>query len=119
MRDLFDRQMEITDELIDRKLPTHIDKTSSTMEKNKHQTAVVFRRFKDGDIIALFPGLKERSYSCLSYMHVGQHGPAEYQHVIASTKPAKPKEYEDLKRELEGLGYNLRVIQRRPTTIPA
>lgn len=117
MRDLFDRQMEIGDELIDRGLPTHVTPSSSM---DKHQTTVVFRKYPDGSIIALMPAVKwDHRGNCTSYMHVGQHGGADYQGVIASTKPAQPGEYEDLKRELQGLGYSLRIVHRRPTTVPA
>lgn len=84
------------------------------MEKDKHQTAVVFRKYPDGSIIALFPKLPWGKEQCGSYMHVGQHGEADYQGVIDTTKPAQPGEYEDLKRELEGLGYNLRILRRKP-----
>ena len=76
----------------------------------KQTTKVIFRKYPDGSIIALFPEEKwNRMGNCASYMHVGQHGPADYQHVVASTKPAKPHEYEDLKRELQDLGYGLRI----------
>lgn len=86
----------------------------------KQTTKVVFRKYPDGSIIALFPEEKwDHRGNCTSYMHVGQHGGADYVGVIASTKPAQPGEYEDLKRELQDLGYGLRIIQRRPTTVPA
>lgn len=76
-------------------------------------TLVVFRRWGNGDIIALFPALQDRTY-CESYEHVGQHGLAYYSGVISMTKPALPDEYAALKRELESAPYNyvLRVIKR-------
>ena len=77
---------------------------------------VVFRRFPDGDIIALFPCLAAEcldSWLCQSYMHVGQHGAAD-PHIVYDTRPARPHEYADLKAELEQIGYRLCVRQRFP-----
>jgi len=70
-------------------------------------TKVIFRKYPDGDILALFP--EERGtndpYTCSCYAHVGQHGSADPQHVIRSTKAAKPAEYAALKGERERIGY--------------
>lgn len=74
---------------------------------------VVFRRWKDGAVIALFPEvINYPDGSCESYMRVGQHSAASYPHVVAVTHPAKPEEYASLKRELEGIGYVLKVSKR-------
>ena len=83
------------------------------MGKDTFKTKVVFRKVKEGDVLALFP---EQSY-CINYktecyQHIGQHGEADYQHCIAITKLATPGEYKDLKAELESLGYALEVKQR-------
>lgn len=83
-------------------------------------TEVIFRKYKNGnkEIIALFPYDTERRYGqCSSYMHIGQHGAAEYSGVMENTKPATPLEYADLKTELENYGsedshYNLKVINK-------
>lgn len=74
---------------------------------------VVFRKYKGGDIIALFPNetLFEPG-ACSSYMHVGQHGAADYSHVISNTVAAAVTEYTPLKAELEGLGYTLNIRRR-------
>ena len=78
-------------------------------------TRVVFRKWKNGDIIALFPDepWSRSSYMTTSYMHVGQHGAADYRHVIALTKPATEDEYHDLLTELKQVGYvNLNIVKR-------
>lgn len=85
------------------------------MNKDTELTKVVFRKWKDnGSIIAFFP--EERfthaRYTCMSYEHIGQHGEASYSGLLSLTKLAKPNEYKALKRELEGLGYNLKVIKK-------
>lgn len=80
-------------------------------------TIVVFRKWRNGDIIALFPELPERnglSVFCSSFEHIGQHGPADYRGVVRQTTPATPEEYADLKAELEAAPYHyiLRVAKR-------
>lgn len=82
------------------------------MEVDKEQTEVIFRKYSDGEIIALFPYLPEFRYtSCMSYMHVGQHGTAHLE-LINTTKLASPDEYKDLQQELINIGYNLKVIKK-------
>lgn len=83
-------------------------------------TKVVFRKWKNGYIIALFPDdVNPHDGTVTSYMHIGQHGAADYVGVIASTRPAREKEYRDLLAELKAIGYTeLRVVQRaRPKFI--
>lgn len=82
------------------------------MEKDNFKTKVVFRKWPEGDILALFPEIDEGNYKCSSYMHIGQHSGADYTGCIQSTKAAIPEEYADLKRELEGLGYDLDVKRK-------
>lgn len=83
------------------------------MSKDTAITKVVFRKYRSGEILALFPYEDWASTTCSSYMHVGQHGGANYVHCIYTTKPATPDEYADLKSELESIGYNLQVIKRK------
>lgn len=76
---------------------------------------VVFRKWKNGDIIALFPDepWSHSGYMTTSYMHLGQHGAADYAGVIAETSPAQENEYRDLLDELKTIGYiNLHIVQR-------
>ena len=86
------------------------------MPDKTDKTAVVFRKMngKNGEIIALFaeePADAEGKL-CSSYQHVGQHGAADYPHIIRNSKPAKPEQYAALKAELEGIGYSLEVRQK-------
>ena len=83
------------------------------MEKDKEPTEMLFRRFGDGQVIALMPYvIEDNRFCCQSYMHVGQHGPARYEHMMQCTRPAKEDEYADLKLELESIGYNVLPIAR-------
>lgn len=78
-------------------------------------TKVVFRKWKEGDVIALFPDepCSRHNYTTTSYMHTGQHGAADYTGVIAATQPACEHEYQDLLAELKSIGYkDLRIMQR-------
>jgi hypothetical protein len=70
-------------------------------------TPVIFRKLRDGDVVALLPTLPgtENIDTCNSYMHIGQHSPASLA-IIEDTKPAKPKEYRDLLTELISLGHD-------------
>ena len=77
------------------------------------KTVVIFRKFKLGDVVALFPELlTSRSNNgeqfILSYMHVGQHSDASPT-LINSLSPATANEYRDLKNELISIGYDLEV----------
>ena len=83
------------------------------MERDIEKTVVVFRKFLDGDVIAIFPEMQanEKPCDCGSYMHIGQHGAVSYLFTRAS-KPASPEEYADLKVELESIGYNLDIKKK-------
>lgn len=80
--------------------------------KDKKQTEMLFRK-DAGGIFAVMPyEIAKYDGSVTTYQHVGQHSAAEYFTCIAKSKPATPAEYSDLKQELEGLGYNIKVIKR-------
>lgn len=73
---------------------------------------VIFRVDKEGVCFALFPELKQGRGHCTTYERVGQHSSGPYGANVNTSRPAKPEEYAALKRELEGIGYNLIVRQR-------
>ena len=78
------------------------------------KTKVIFRKYPEGDIIALFPEVDEGGGNISTYMHMGQHARASYRGVVSSTKLAKPSEYASLKYELERAPYryDLKVVKR-------
>ena len=79
------------------------------------QQKVVFRVFKDGNIIALFPDDSYKygsMYYTVCYQHSGQHGSCDYQAVISITKPATEEQYRSLAKELKNMEYNLKIQQR-------
>lgn len=83
------------------------------MEKDTDITRVVFRIWRDtGEVIAFFPDVPADKKYMMSYMHIGQHGEADYQYLIKETSLATPAEYKPLKEELESIGYHLRVVKR-------
>lgn len=85
------------------------------MNNDIHETKVVFRKWNNtGTVIALFPSEKQALvWGVMSYEHIGQHGGADYCHVIKQTTLATPKEFEALKKELESIGYKLNVRMKR------
>jgi hypothetical protein len=78
-------------------------------------TRVMFRRFADGAVIALFPDIAESRGCISSYMCVGQHGEAS-RDLIRELPEATPDEYAALKNELESAPfcYRLSVVQTPP-----
>ena len=99
----------------------HAPKPASKFASRKNSepiTPVIFRKWPDkegGEIIALFPYELEVDGNVSSYEHTGQHGTASPE-VIRRTKAATPAQYADLKRELEGIGYRLKIIKRWPSS---
>lgn len=91
------------------------------MEAEKDETLVIFRKWreKDGDVFALFPEIPATNsgYACQSFTHVGEHGGAHYHHCIRQTRPATRREFLSLLVELQGRGYNLRIVQRCPFSV--
>lgn len=85
--------------------------------KTKPQTVAVravFRMFQ-GEVVALFPGLAGgvgKPAECLSYAHVGQHGAADYWHVMRASRPATETERAPLAAELARIGYVVTVAKR-------
>lgn len=75
-------------------------------------TPVVFRS-QAAEITAVLPcepaDYNGRYMTC--YAHVGQHGSAAWEWYHA-TRAARPEEYADLLKELESLGYNVKVYKR-------
>ena len=70
------------------------------------------------DLFAYFP---EENYdrmgnTQMGYSHIGQHS-AVHTEYAEESREATPEEYADLKAELEGLGYNLEVLNPANNTI--
>lgn len=81
-------------------------------DTNEQPTPVLFRVLEK-EVIALFPTLPGTNdvHTCLSYMHLGQHGSASVD-LIASTRPATPLLYGPLADELRQIGYVLDIRKR-------
>ena len=73
------------------------------------EDAVVFRKFPEGDLIAIFPNQPEGPDTVNSYQTNGQHGEASLA-LIHELEPATPQEHGDLAAELGRIGYNITVI---------
>lgn len=79
---------------------------------------VVFRKFRDGDVIAVFPDwLADHRGSLSCYQHIGQHGACDPGIARWTLKPT-PEEYAPLLAELGRIGYApIKVMQRIPRGI--
>ena len=66
------------------------------MEKVK----VIFRKNKNGEVIAFFPEFHVQHGNIMSYMHIGQHSEASLDFYY-STKKASVQEYDTLFNELK------------------
>ena len=78
-------------------------------------TRVTFRKYSDGQVIALFPDIPWSKYrgEVTSYMHLGQHCGADYNGTMAATGPASENEYSDLLDELRSAGYeNFNIVKQ-------
>lgn len=74
-------------------------------------TPVIFRKWKSGEVIALFPqdpGTNDPA-TCMSYMHIGQHSAAHPDKVVSKTRAATEQEYHALLCELTAIGYDLQI----------
>jgi hypothetical protein len=85
------------------------------MSKETINVKAIFRRYNDGEVIALFPELAATAnnpWHCSSYAQVGQHGAADPLVVVTNTSPATPKECAPLLKELQAIGYRVCIIKR-------
>lgn len=65
-------------------------------------------------VFALFPHeVADHKGNITCYQHLGQHGSADYRFCINSSRPATESEYSSLKREMEGLGYNISIVKKQ------
>lgn len=70
-------------------------------------TNVVFKKWEDGQIIALFPHDSfDLDGNITSYMHIGQHSGAS-RDLLYELDDASIEEYKNLKEELLSIGYKL------------
>lgn len=87
------------------------------MEQDAEFTPVVFRAERSGQfkgaVTAVFPTLPFDSagHYMTCYEHVGQHGSCAHG-WYCKTRPARSEEYADLFKELESIGYRLKVYKR-------
>ena len=97
---------------------TLTDSTRTSTQTSTLAVPVVLRVLRDGgndgEVFALFPTLPSDAYGryCTAYALVGQHGGADYWHCIRASRPATANESASLVRELERIGYRLRIVKR-------
>ena len=94
--------------------PEKKDDEKKKVDEDVDRTRVQFLVHpNDPEVFAYFPDeehSKTGRYK-MGYSHIGQHTAVDPQYA-AESRPAKPKEYEELKNELEQhVGYNLDIMQ--------
>ena len=76
---------------------------------------VIFRKFKDGDVIAFFPTEVDSfsQFECMSYMFIGQHSIARTE-LITELKKCTVEEYTPLLNEIKGIydEHELEIVDR-------
>jgi len=103
--------------------PSGLQQAAESVNENDEEvTKVVFLVNEtdpnNTDVFAYFP---EESYSDkykTGYAHVGQHTAVDPNYA-AESRPATPEEYQELQAELEGIGYNLEVLNGMQETTGA
>ena len=82
----------------------------------KQVLKVVFRKFDNDEVIALFPEIKFGCphYEIMSYMHIGQHGEVDHHAVVEQTKLATEEEYQTLLNEIKNIyyDYDIKVMKK-------
>lgn len=86
------------------------------METDKDKTKVWFlvneKEENNNDLFGYFPEANYNDFSTTTktcYSHVGQHSACHVDYAKES-RLATPEEYNDLKIELESIGYNLEIL---------
>lgn len=77
----------------------------------KIKTQFLFEKDSDTEVFAFFPEMDYNDTPGLKtcYAHIGQHSACHIDYA-AECKPAGPEHYQQLKEELESIGYELEVL---------
>jgi hypothetical protein len=81
------------------------------MNEPKTKTQFLFERNSNTEVFAFFPEMDYNDTPGLKscYAHIGQHSACHIDYAV-ECKPAGPEHYQQLKEELENIGYELEVI---------
>ncbi len=88
-------------------------KKRPTRRVNKVAKDRVLFRVIRGEVEAFLPDVPANPGNIMCYAHIGQHSEAS-RGYYGMGRPATPREYAPLKRELESIGYKLQVVKRLP-----
>ena len=73
---------------------------------------VIFRKDKEGNVIAFLPELRVNHGNIVSYMHIGQHGEASYEFYL-TTRKANENEYADLFAEFREIYDDCELVVKQ------
>ena len=80
------------------------------MKNNK--VKVIFRKDRNGNIIAFFPEVTVNYGNIMSYMHIGQHSEADYSFYL-ETKKTRVEEYSELLGELKRIYDDCELVVKQ------
>ena len=73
---------------------------------------VIFRKDREGNIIAFLPELRVNRGNIMSYMHTGQHSEASYEFYL-TTRKANKNEYTDLFAALRNIYDDCELVLKQ------
>ena len=73
---------------------------------------VIFRKDKEGNVIAFLPELRVNHGNIASYMQIGQHSEASYEFYL-TTRKANKNEYTDLFAELRKIYDDCELVVKQ------
>ena len=112
-REDYEQEREIAESILGYRLDTVKITGKGEIEELEPITKVIFRKYRNGDVIAVFPEIPTDlySYDCLSYMTIGQHAACNWLAILEMTTPCK-----DANRMIDELenryGYRLDIKQK-------
>ena len=77
----------------------------------KEELKVIFRIDKNNEVTAFLPQCMANIGHIVCYAHIGQHNEASLEYY-RGLRLAKPDEYEDLLKELQGIYYEYTLVVR-------
>jgi len=86
-----------------------VDETNINMNNTAPTKVIFLINEKNNDLFAYFPEEIHNGEFATGYSQLGQHS-AVHPDYAKESRPATPEEYQNLKTELEEIGYNLEIL---------
>lgn len=93
-------------------IDTEVTKVKFLIDKPMDQFTGENEKIEENGVFAFFPEEVDHDYFLTCYSHIGQHS-ACHPDYAKECKEATKDQYQDLKAELESIGYKLKVLNRK------